>query len=108
MCVVFSSYSRPTTLSTGMRKFTPFAPRSCHHILGILDSVRLAKRVADRYSHRGKKRIRHAAADDQRIHLIHQVVDDADLIGNLGAAENGDERTLRIFQSAAPITLISF
>lgn len=34
---------------------------------------------------------RHGAADDQRVDFVEQVVDQLDLVGDLGAAEDGEE-----------------
>lgn len=48
-----------------------------------------------------KESISHAAADDKGIDLIEEVVDDADLVGDLCAAEDSDEGSLRILKSAA-------
>ena len=44
--------------------------------------------------------VRHAAADEQRVDLRQQVLDHADLVGHLGAAEDRDERPRRV--RAAP------
>ena len=41
----------------------------------------------------------HTAADDECINLLEEVVDNADLVGNLCAAENGNERTSGICES---------
>ena len=46
--------------------------------------------------------VSHAAADDEGVDLFQQVVDDADLIGNLSAAEDCNERTLRVLERACP------
>ena len=48
-----------------------------------------------------KESISHAAADDKGIDLIEEVVDDANLVGDLCAAEDSDEGSLRILKSAA-------
>ena len=50
-----------------------------------------------------QKGVRHSAADDERIDLAHQVLDDADLVADLGAAKNRDERLLRMRQRLAEI-----
>ena len=42
----------------------------------------------------------HAAADDEAISFVEQVLDDAELVGNLGATENDGEWTLWAFGSA--------
>src|SRR5699024_7597368 len=43
----------------------------------------------------------HAAADDDGVSDVQQVVDDADLGRDLGAAQNGNQGTLGVGQSAA-------
>ena len=45
----------------------------------------------------------HAAADDDLVNLLDHVADDADLIGDLCAADDGNERMLRSFQSLADV-----
>ena len=45
----------------------------------------------------------HGSADEQCVHLAHQVSDYANLVGNLGATQNCDERALRIPQSLSEI-----
>ena len=49
---------------------------------------------------RQKEREAHAAADDERLALVDERVDDLDLIGDLRAAEDGDEGTLRVLEHA--------
>ena len=72
-----------------------------HHILGQLNLVRLADGGADGIAQSVHKGVSHTAADDQGIDLFQQVVDNADLVGNLGAAQDGDEGTLRVGQGGA-------
>ena len=48
-----------------------------------------------------KESIGHAAADDEYVDLVEKVVDNADFIGYLCAAEDSDEGSLRILESAA-------
>ena len=43
----------------------------------------------------------HAAADDDGVGLLEQAVDDADLVGDLGAAQNGHQGTLGFVQGLA-------
>ncbi len=45
----------------------------------------------------------HAAADEDGVDLVEQVVDDFDLVGDLGAADDGDEGTLGGFESLADV-----
>ena len=72
-----------------------------HDLAGQLNLVLLQNRIADAVSQRLHKGIGHTAADNQGVHLVQQVGDDADLVRNLRAAEDGDKGALRIFQSAA-------
>lgn len=51
--------------------------------------------------------ISHAAADDKGIDLIEEVVDDADLVGDLCAAEDSDEGLFGCSR-APPMNSISF
>ena len=47
--------------------------------------------------------MRHAAADDDCVNLVDHVADDADLVGDLRAADDGDERTLRVLERLADV-----
>ena len=48
-----------------------------------------------------QERVGHRAADQDRVDFVQQVSDDADFVGNFGAAQNRDVRTLRIFGDCA-------
>ena len=61
---------------------------------------RLEQRVADRVALRGEEREAHRAADDERVDDLQQRLDDAELVGDLRAAEHGDERALRVVAQA--------
>ena len=50
---------------------------------------------------REEQRVRHAAAEEQGIDPVEQMTDDAELVRDLGAAEDGDEGPLRVVQAAA-------
>ena len=58
--------------------------------------VLFAQRGADRAALRLGEGVGHAAADDDGVALVDQVVDDVDLVGNLRAAQDGNERTGRV------------
>lgn len=45
----------------------------------------------------------HATADDERVDLVEQVVDELDLVRDLGATEDGEERTLRRLESLGEV-----
>ena len=62
--------------------------------------VGLEQRVADRLALRGEEREAHRAADHDRVDDAEQRLDDAELVGDLGAAEHGDERALRLVAQA--------
>ena len=47
--------------------------------------------------------MRHAAADDDRVDLLNHVADDADLVRDLRAADDGDERMRRRFERLADV-----
>jgi hypothetical protein len=43
----------------------------------------------------------HAAADDELVGFLEEVVDEGDLVRDLGAAEDGQQRALRVSSTAA-------
>ena len=65
--------------------------------------VRLAEGIANRQAFGCIKRMSHAAADDDRVDLVDHVADDADLIGDLCAADDGNERMLRVLERLADV-----
>ena len=67
------------------------------------DLVFLHQRFADRLALGLEEGVGHAAADDEGVNFIQQIADDADLVADLGAAENGDERPLRMAQHLAQV-----
>ena len=72
-----------------------------HHVLGQFQPCPPRRWSADGIAQSVHKGVGHAAADDQGIDLFQQVVDNADLVGNLGAAQDSDEGALRIRQGGA-------
>ena len=66
-----------------------------------LDLVFLAERGADLAALCLGEGVGHAAADDDGVALVDQVFDNADLVGNLSAAQDCNERTSRIAQGLA-------
>ena len=72
-----------------------------HHLQGVFLPVGLQQAVADFAAHGGGEGIGHAAADDDGVGDLQQVVDDADLGGDLRAAQNGHQGALGVGQSAA-------
>ncbi len=71
------------------------------HLLGVIKTVRLEQGLANLEALGLLEGIGHAAADDDGVGLLEQVVDDVDLVGDLGTAEDSDEGTLGIVQSLA-------
>src|SRR5689334_18970177 len=58
-------------------------------LLRQLKLVSFQQRLPDLLSLRFEKGIGHASADDQSVNFLHQVLDHADLVANLGTAEDG-------------------
>ena len=48
-----------------------------------------------------EEREAHRAADQDAVGDLEEAVDDADLVGHLGAADDGDERPPRVVEDAA-------
>ena len=67
---------------------------------GEIDEVRLELRVAHRNALGLEEGVGHAAADQQGIDLVEQVLDDLDLVGDLGPAQDRHEGALRRLQDA--------
>ena len=61
-----------------------------------VDLIRLPQRVADRMALRGEEREAHRSADDELVDDFEQRLDHAELVADLGAAEHGHERSLRV------------
>ena len=72
-----------------------------HHLTTVVDLLIVQQGGAHTIALGCQEGIRHAAADNQGVHLFEQIVDDVQLVGDLGAAQNGDKRTLGISQSLA-------
>jgi len=68
---------------------------------GVVDAVVLGQALADRLALGEKERVRHAAAQDQDVDLRQEVVDDADLVRDLGPAQDRRERPPRILEETA-------
>ena len=78
-----------------------------HHFLAVVDLLVVQQGGADGVALGGQEGIGHAAADDEGIHLLEEVIDDVELVGDLGAAEDGDEGPLGSAR-ALPMMPISF
>jgi len=66
-----------------------------------VETVRFAQRLADRLLLRGEERVRHAAADQDRVALVEQVVDHEQFVRDLGAAEDRDQRPFGLREHAS-------
>ena len=64
------------------------------HVLAIVHLLVVDQRLADLIALRREEGVRHAAADDEAVALVEQVVDDLELVRDLRAAEHRDERSL--------------
>ena len=64
----------------------------------VLDAVGLGEALADGLALGEQERVGHAAAEDEHVDLGQQVVDDLDLVRDLGAAEDRRERPLRVLE----------
>ena len=63
----------------------------------------LDQRLADRQLLRLEERVGHRAADEQRVDLAQQVLDDLDLVRDLRAAEDRDERAVGLLHRVAEV-----
>ena len=72
-----------------------------HHVVAVVQPVLLQQGLADGAALGLQEGVGHAAADDDGVGDFQQVVDDADLGGHLGAAQDGHQGPLGIGQGAA-------
>ncbi len=72
--------------------------RLIHDGLRGVDEVALDQRAADILAHRHQERVGHGAADDQHIDARQKVTEQVELGGNLGAADDGRDRALRLVE----------
>ena len=87
------------------RQLEPQAPllRPALDVARRVEQIGLDQRLADLDAARLEERVGHRAADQQRVDLGDQVLDHFELVGDLGAAEHGDERALRALEHPAEI-----
>ncbi len=71
--------------------------------LGDVDLVFFYERLAGGDAEGTLEGVRHSADDDQGIYLVQQVIDDVDLAGDFGAADDGDEGLFGSFESLAEV-----
>ena len=72
-----------------------------HHLAGVLNPVLLQQGLAHLGALGLGEGVGHAAADDDGVGDVQQVVDDADLGGHLGAAQDSHQGALGVGQGAA-------
>ena len=99
--------SLATTTSTGRTTRTPFFAAADEDPPRVLDAVGLGEALADRLALGEQERVGHAAAEDEHVDLREQVVDDLDLVRDLGAAEDRGERPRRAPRAACESISIS-
>ena len=75
--------------------------------LRVVDAVALQQALADRVALGHEERVGHAAADDERVDAVHQVLQHGDLAADLGAADDRRERPLGRSRAAARGSAIS-
>ncbi len=75
----------------GRRKRTPFCFGLGEGGFGYVDLVGFDERLAGGLALCVEEGVGHAAADDDGVGLVEQVVDDLDLVGDFGSADDGDE-----------------
>jgi hypothetical protein len=85
----------------GQRQLHSPAPGGLERAARGFDAIGLDQRAPDRVAQRAQEGEGHAAADEQAVHLADQVLDERDLVRDLGAAEHGHQRPLRRFEDAA-------
>ncbi len=71
--------------------------------LGHVDLVFFHERFAGGDAEGALEGVGHAADDDEGVDLVEQVIDDVDLAGDFGAADDGDEGLLRRFEGLAEV-----
>src|SRR5690349_8901077 len=82
---------RQEHLDARLRGLVEDAPRHVELVL-------LHPRGAHPDAARGEEGVRHGAADQERVHLAHQLIDDLDLVAHLGAAEDRQVRLRRALE----------
>ena len=87
------------------RQFEPEATlfRAPLDVASGIHQLWLDERLANRHPARREKRVRHRAADEERVDAGYQVLDDLELVRHLCAAEDGDERPLGTLEHAAEV-----
>ena len=108
---ILCSAPRVTSLATT----TSVGSRNCDALLlgGLEDALARPRRgpleqaLAHRVALGDEEGVGHAAADDERVDLVHQVLEHLDLARHLGAADDRRERVLGRLEQAATGCAIS-
>ena len=74
---------------------------------GVVDAVVLGEALADALALGEQERVGHPAAEDEDVDLGEQVLEDLDLVRDLGAAEDRRERPRRVASSSLESISIS-
>eukprot|EP00754_Rhynchopus_humris_P015103 Rhum_TRINITY_DN14425_c8_g1::Rhum_TRINITY_DN14425_c8_g1_i1::g.90072::m.90072 len=74
-----------------------------HAVSLLVLRLRLALRHANGVALRLQERVRHGTADQDLVAHLDEVVEEEDLVRDLGAADDGDERTLRRAQGGGEV-----
>ena len=101
LCVGIGGESVGYDVVNGEKKLNALGGCFFEEALGKVKLVGFAERRSDGIALCCEERVCHTAADDDRVGLFDQVVDNADLVGNLGAAQDRDEGTCRLGESLA-------
>ena len=94
--------------STGNTSFTSRFFRECEKFVGQINFVGLDPACANRNSLRLEKRVRHRAANQNRVGLFHQRLHHSDFIRHFRAAHDDDERFARVIEFLVQIVKFLF
>ena len=89
--------------STGRRNFTSRFSAFSHRGAGDVDLVGFGEGFARGLTLGVEEGVGHGAADEQSVDLVEQGVDDLDLVGDLGAADDGDEGAVGVGDGLAEV-----
>ncbi len=70
---------------------------------GYVDLVGFDERFAGVLALRVEEGVGHASADDDGVGFVEEVVDDLDLVGDFGSADDGDEGLVGFAESLAEV-----
>jgi hypothetical protein len=74
--------------------------RTAQEVARVREPILLDLALAERLALRVEERVRHRAADDDRVDALEQRVEDLDLVRDLRAAEHGDVRPVDLAEQA--------